>query len=427
MRGAAGDSEHGRLCAVSRETMRRPTTVRMTNDARNNFVRRIAKAVVFAAALLVAAYPAAVAADGPGGVFGVVTNGTAGSTVPPALPVTLTKYVAGIAVETTRTAADENGRFVFEGLETDSQIVYQVRVEHEGAQFVGDLFAFSDSDVVEVGITLYEVDFDDPGIEIARHVIVYTPQSDTAVRALEIVTLTNSSDRAFAAKPDAASPLSFSLPRGTFDFVVMLGFDPEQVEFAEDAVSIGGPVYPGSNQISFAYSFPWRLEGIDIPRRTPFRTAELVIMAPAEELTLNADRVRRADDATIEGRELWVWRSVEPIAVGEDLTLVIKPPGPSLASRVSAVASAQWGVASVGAALGSLAVYLAIRFRRLRPAPRQMSREDRARALLELLAESKHGGMTGEERRVCKDELIQILDSDDRLAGKLLGLPPIPD
>ena len=389
-------------------------------------ITRVVRAVVFAAALLAAAWPAAVAADGPGVVAGVVTNGTFGSAVPPRLPVTLTKYVAGVAVETIWTVADENGKFGFEDLETDSRIVYQVRVEHQGAQFAGDPFAFSDSDVVEVRITLYEVDFDDPGIEIARHVVVYTPQSDRAVRALEIVTLTNPSDRAFVAERDAANPLSFPLPQGAFDFVVMLGFDPEQVEFAVDGVSIGRPVYPGSNQISFAYSFPWRLEGIDIPRRAPFRTAELVIMAPAEELTLSADRVRRAEDATIEGRELWVWRNVEPIVAGEGLALAIKPPGPSLASRVSAVTSAQWGVASVGAALGSLVIYLAIRLGRLKPAPKRTSREDRARALLELLAESERDGMTGEKRKACKDELIRILDSDDRLARRLLGPPRIP-
>ena len=400
---------------------------RMTKDARNNVIKRIARAVVFAAVLFAVAWPAAIAADGPGVVAGVVTNGTSGSAVPPALPVTLTKYVAGVAVETIQAVAEENGRFGFEGLETDNQVVYQVRIEHQGAQFAGDPFAFSDSDVVEVGITLYEVDLDDPGIEIARHVVVYTPQSDTAVRALEIVTLTNPSDRAFAAGRDAANPLSFPLPRGAFDFVVMLGFDPEQVEFAADGVSIGRPVYPGSNQISFAYSFPWRLEGIDIPRRAPFRTAELVIMAPAEELTASAGQIRRTEDATIEGRELWVWRNVQPIAAGEDFALAIEPPGPSVAARVSAITSAQWGVASVGAALGSLVIYLAIRFGRLRPAPKRMSREDRARELLELLAESKRDGITSEERKACKDELIQILDSDDRLARRLLGLSWIPD
>ena len=101
---------------------------------------------------------------------------------------------------------------------------------------------------------------DDPGVEITRHVVVYTPQSDTAVRALEIVTLTNPGDRAFAPGQDAANPLSFPLPQGAFNFVVMLGFDPEQVEFGEDSLSIKRPVYPGLNQISFAYSFRgvWR-------------------------------------------------------------------------------------------------------------------------------------------------------------------------
>ena len=78
-------------------------------------------------ALFAVALPVTVAADGPGVVTGVVINGTSGSTVPAELPVTLTKYVAGIAVETFNTAADEIGKFGFEGLETDSQIVYQVR------------------------------------------------------------------------------------------------------------------------------------------------------------------------------------------------------------------------------------------------------------------------------------------------------------
>ena len=387
-------------------------------------ITRIARSVLFVAALFAAAWPGAVAADGPGVVVGVVTNGTSGSTVPPELPVTLTKYVAGIAVETFNTAADENGEFGFEDLETDSQIVYQVRVEHQGAPFTGDAFAFSDSNLVEVDITIYDVEFDDPGVEIARHVVVYTPDSDKAVRALEIVTLTNPSDRAFDPGQDAVNPLSFPFPQGAFNFVVMLGFDPEQVEFGEESVSIRRPVYPGSNQISFAYSFPWRLEGIDIPRRAPFMTAELVIMAPSEELILTADRVRRVEDATIEGRQLWVWRNVEPVAAGDSLTLSISPPGPSLASRVSAVTTTQWGVASIGAAVGSLLIYLVIRLGRSRPARKRTSKEDRARALLELLAESERNGLTAEERKDRKDELVRILDSDDRLAGRLLGPPP---
>ena len=111
-------------------------------------ITRIARSVLFVSALFAAAWPVAVAADGPGVVVGVVANGTSGSPVPPELPVTLTKYVAAIAVETFNTAADENGEFGFEGLETDSQIVYQVRVEHQGAPFTSDAFAFSGSDVV---------------------------------------------------------------------------------------------------------------------------------------------------------------------------------------------------------------------------------------------------------------------------------------
>ena len=331
--------------------------------------------------------------------------------------------MAGIAVETFNTAADDDGRFVFEGLETDSQVVYQVKVEHQGALFTGDAFAFSDSNIAQVDITIYDVESDDPGVEIARHVVVYTPQSDTAVRALEIVTLTNPGDRAFAPGQDAANPLSFPLPQGAFNFVVMLGFDPEQVEFGEDSLSIKRPVYPGSNQISFAYSFPWRLDGVDIPRQTPVRTVELVIMAPTEELFLSSDRFRRVEDATIEGRQLWVWRNVEPVAAGENLALAIRPPGPSLASRVAAVTSTQWGVASIAVALGSLLVYLVIRLGRSRPARKQTSKEDRARALLELLADSEQNSMTAEERTACRDELVRILDSDGSLAGRLLGPP----
>ena len=386
-------------------------------------ITRIARSVLLVAALFAAAWPGAVAADGPGVVTGVVVNGTSGSMVPPGLPVTLTKYVAGIAVETFNTAADDDGRFVFEGLETDSQVVYQVKVEHQGALFTGDAFAFSDSNIAQVDITIYDVESDDPGVEIARHVVVYTPQSDTAVRALEIVTLTNPGDRAFAPGQDAANPLSFPLPQGAFNFVVMLGFDPEQVEFGEDSLSIKRPVYPGSNQISFAYSFPWRLDGVDIPRQTPVRTVELVIMAPTEELFLSSDRFRRVEDATIEGRQLWVWRNVEPVAAGENLALAIRPPGPSLASRVAAVTSTQWGVASIAVALGSLLVYLVIRLGRSRPARKQTSKEDRARALLELLADSEQNSMTAEERTACRDELVRILDSDGSLAGRLLGPP----
>ena len=273
----------------------------------------------------------------------------------------------------------------------------------------------------QVDITIYDVESDDPGVEIARHLVVYTPQSDTAVRALEIVTLTNPGDRAFAPGQDTANPLSFPLPQGAFNFVVMLGFDPEQVEFGEDSLSIKRPVYPGSNQISFAYSFPWRLEGVDIPRKTPVRAVELVIMAPVEELFLSSDRFRRGDDATIEGRQLWIWRNVEPVAAGENLTLAIRPPGPSLASRVAAVTSTQWGVASIAVALGSLLIYLAVRLGWSRPVRKQLSSEDRARALLELLAESEGNGMTDEERTACKDELVRILDSDDALARRLLN------
>ncbi len=387
----------------------------------------IARALSIAMALFVVAWPITVAADGSGVVVGVVTNGTAGGTVPAGLPVTLTKYVVGVAVDTTPALADENGKFGFEGLETDPQIVYQVQVEHLETRFMGDPFSLSDSNLAEVGVTVYEVTHADPGIEIARHVVVYTPESDKTVRTLEILTLTNPSDRAFVSGPDATNKLSFSLAPRAFDFVVMLGFDPEQVEFARTDFSIGRPVTPGSNQISFAYSFPWRLDGIDIPRLAPFTTGELVIMAPAGELTVGADRIERTDDATIEGRNLWVWRNVEPMAAGADLILTVRDPSPSTVSRLSAVTSAQWGLASIAVTLGSLVVYSAIRFGRSGLGPKRISKEDRARALLELIAESRDDGVADSERKAYKDELIQILDSDDRLATKLLGASEIPD
>jgi hypothetical protein len=383
----------------------------------------IARALPTAIALIVAAWPAAAAADGSGIVAGVVTNGTAGGTVPAGLPVTLTRYVAGVAVETIEGQADADGNFRFEELETDPQVVYQVQVEYLATRFAGDPFSLSGSERAEVEIEIFEVTATDPGIEIARHVIVYTPASDKGVRALEILTLTNPSDRAFVFEQDETNPVLFSLARGAFDFVVMIGFEREQVEFVENGVSIRRPLSPGANQISFAYSFPWRLEGIDIPRRAPFRTLELVVMGPAGELAVGASRIERTGDVTIEGRNLWVWRNAEPVPAGAEFSLNLKDPSPSAASRFSAITSAQWGIASIAVALGSLGAYSAIRFGRSDLGPKRISKEDRARALLESIARSGDDV----ERRVYKDELIKILESDDRLAKKLLGGSEISD
>ena len=388
---------------------------------------RVARTLLITISVFAASWPAAVAADGSGDVVGVVTNGTFGGTVPAGLPVTLTKYVSGVAVETLATEAGDDGKFAFADLETVPRVVYQVHVEHLATRFTGDLFSLSDSRPAEVGVTIYEVTDADPGIEIARHVVVYTPEADKTVRALEIVTLTNPSDRAFVPAQDAANQLSLPLPPGAFDFVVMLGFDPEQVEFVGNRVAIERALSPASNQISFAYSFPWRLDGIDIPRRAPFRTVELVIMAPAGDLSVVADRIERTVETTIEGRDLWVWRNVEPLAAGADFSLTVIDPSPSMASRISAVTSGQWGLASIAVALGFLLVYSAIRFGRSGLGPGRLSSEDRAGALLELIAGSGERSENEAERAAWEAELIQILESDDQLAKKVLGVSDIAD
>ncbi len=394
-------------------------------DGQIGAMKSIIRIPVITLVIFASLFPTSISADSGGIVDGVVRNGTSGGDVPTATPVALSKFVAGVLVEEMTSATDGFGAFTFAALEIDPQVAYQVTVEFEDATFSSVPFSFNDSDRADVEVTVYEITGVDPGVRFSRRVIVFTPQRDRGVRTLEILTIANVADHAYLPNPRAADPVVYSLPPGAFDFQVMWGMRAVDITFVENGMSLARPVSPGSNQLSFAYSFPWSPGGTEFRINAPFETVELVIMAPLGEMELSSGEIQRQDDVTIEGRELSVWKNVEPIPGGAAIVLSLSDPNRSVASRIGEIASVQWGLASLALAVGSLLVYSVLRYVRSPRSPKVTSKEERAHALLKLLAESEPGA-EDDQRQAYKDELIELLKSDDQMASEIVGAPRPP-
>jgi len=212
------------------------------------------------------AQPIQAAEDEPTGtITGVVTNGTAGGTVPANLSVSLRIFEQNNPTPPeTFTEIDANNAFQFEDVPIRQNVIYVVSGEYAGIPFITTSQSFT-GDTLNMPLQIFEVT-DDPNV-ITINALQTQLRNLPDSRTLEVIQeyqFSNTSDRVFRTDRDLPdgrqASLTFSLPPAAvvLDQNQSFYFDQDTFEYIDTRA-----VPPGQGYSSiFAYFLPFEADAI---------------------------------------------------------------------------------------------------------------------------------------------------------------------
>jgi len=254
-------------------------------------------------------------------VEGQVVNGTAD--VGDAVGITVVLHKDGASRHEHREATtDAQGRFRFEGVAFDPGTVYGVSVTYGEALYGIDLDLSVDPEPVT--ITIYEPVQDDSLLKITAASVVFD-QVDKATQtlwALEIVTITNDTDRAYVPGPEPMQILRFGLPPGAVGLTVDTALLQASVIQVEKGFGLVASVPPGEHEVMYAYSFPYAGDEVEFSRSFRYGADRLKILVPHDVADLASGQLGSTESVVI-GERVYRLISAQDVPRGANVTLTL--------------------------------------------------------------------------------------------------------
>ena len=388
--------------------------------------RALAVAVLALAAVWLASSGHA-AAQESAVISGRVINGTVGSDAPDGLDVTLHVIADTGIVNVARATTDAEGRFEFTGVEVITGASYAVAARYGDILYSVNLSP--DFFLAPVEVIVYEPTgtVDDIVVESDVLLLRGARESKDSVTAIEVLTLTNTSDRAFI--PDLSQPammqfLRFSRPPEALELEVASDMPGGQVITVGTGFAISSPVVPGEHRVSYSYRMPYDGDSMEFTHSFPMGagTFRLLVEAGTGEVLL-PPLVIATSPVDLAGQEYMAWEASNLPAAARFNIVLDGLPRPSLGSRIrEGITDGPYLKAAlpalVGAVMAGLLAYVIIGKRRNAglagagaeegPDP-ELDRAGLVReiAMLDDLYES--GGIELDEYNVKRDELKSLV------------------
>ncbi len=366
-----------------------------------------------------------------GTLQGQVINGTTGGRPVLDLEVTLTIYGADGSEETLATQTDAEGVFRFTELSTAKDIVYQVEVSYQQADYWGEALSFAAGhDTLDANVVVYEATESDVALSIERgHLVVEFAADGLAVT--EMLVVRNDGDGTYVGSgpelaPDKIATLRFPLPPGAE--LVNIGESLMQccVVSTDEGFVDTMPVLPGMRTVLYAYTLPYQGRTMDVRRVFAYPAGSLDIFLSDENVQVDVSGFSHVEAIeTLDGTYArWTGGN---LAAGEPVVIRLQglPFGEGEgAERVAVIRkTAGWVLVGVAATLLALAYPL---WRRWRALPEMVEEVEKAgvdvsgfrETLLQRVADLDEAFEIGEipeieyhvERAVLKQRLLDLWD-----------------
>ena len=270
-------------------------------------------------------------------ISGLVVNGTAGQPPPADLAVTLHVIDSNDAVNVRTANTDDEGRFLFEEVEVDSNSSYSIAATYQEVLYVSS----ADPTVLEdpVELTVYDGTATLDDVRVEAHVLLLVgDEGNKSLSGVEVVTLVNDSDRAYI--PDLSQPINmdflrFSLPRGS------TGLDVGSNLSGGGTINVGigfgftAPVPPGSHQVTYSYHVPYDKSRIVLDYSFPMGADSFNVLMEDDLGSINDPRVLSSGAQTDVGGTLYSSWEASGFLPGEDLIIeLVGLPRPTVWSRL---------------------------------------------------------------------------------------------
>ena len=253
---------------------------------------------------------AAVRAEGAGILGGQVVNGTAGGQDPgPGLTVLLHVYRGDLEEDTLETTTDAEGRFRFDGLDTDTALEYWPEAVYADVPFSSaEPLRFGDEPAtLDTTITVYETTDDDSAIRLdSVHIIAES--FGEVLRISEIHLFGNAGDRAYVGSvgdTGQGETVFVPLPKQAVGVAFGEGMAADRFVEVEGGLASTDPVPPGpeSSLIFFSYHLMVTGETTPLERRFSYPVTNLNMLVAQPGLTLKSEQLQSMGIELFQGRQ----------------------------------------------------------------------------------------------------------------------------
>ena len=251
---------------------------------------------------------------GKGVVEGQVLQGTEGGGSTAGVPVRLRAFINFRDAASFETVADEEGRFRFENLMTNTAAVYSVEADFDDVRYGSNFFEFgADSQLETADVTVYAAGADASAISTPRAnwVIDFEPG---ALVIGQVYNIGNDSDRAFTGVPmdgvDAPVTYVMPLPDGASNIQLPDGVIGEDYRADAGAVYDTRAVAPGevARQIFVSYGLPVDGKSVELELPVVNDLANLnLLVATLPNLEVEVEDLSFVETNTIQGAEYELW------------------------------------------------------------------------------------------------------------------------
>ena len=274
-------------------------------------------------------------------VKGKVSNGTIGGQVPSNLPVTLHAIAQDAGrVATYNTATDEEGEFTFEAITPlGSDGSYVLVMDYADMRYSELLDSYALAEPAE--LTVYETTGDIGVIRVDRQAMIIADinETDREVRALEVLGVSNTSDRTLLPEltnitnPADINFLRFSLPVDAIELSVQSTLPGGDIIPMGTGFAVTSPVLPGEHEITYTYKFPYAGDSVTFNQRLIQGAEQYQVLAPASLSQIQVLPLEPKPRIDVSGTAYLVWEATE-VPPGRGVSLQITQlPQPGIWSR----------------------------------------------------------------------------------------------
>jgi hypothetical protein len=298
----------------------------------------------------------------------------------------LKTYLNDAEVSSVTTKTGANGEFVFDGLSTEPDYIYEVVITFQEAEYYSEWLSFDEGESSKsTGVTVYDATTSDEAIKVAMsHTIVYVEQGSLWFE--EYFLFVNEADRTYIGLKEVTTDgrketRKFSLPAEATELQPGTGLMTCCVYDSEDGFVDTMPVFPGSSEAAYSYTVENNSGSYTFSRRVNYPTTSFDFLVQGEGVKVTSDQLMPGETIDIEG----IWfnhSSSQNLAPGDILTIQLS--GLPESSNQGIV---KWATpVLIGLLVGAGFVYLR-RKRRLQPVSPEDSLDRRRQKLLVELAQ----------------------------------------
>jgi len=260
-------------------------------------------------------------AQGSGVIEGQVSDGSGAGAPLEGLPVTLSAFAGPEAESSFETTTDEEGRFRFEGLETEGY-AYQFEVEYAGVQYGSEVMAFPEGEnLISVPFTVFEATTSDENLSVQRAHVILDFEPGT-IRVQEVQIFFNAGNATYVGPTgeEGEATVQFALPEGATAVQLVEGLMECCVVETDTGFASTLPIFPGLKQFVFTYELRPQTRAYDLTRRVVYPTESLDVLVADVGVEVTADGLTGGESLSLQGGD-YLHLAGENLSADEDIAL----------------------------------------------------------------------------------------------------------